>query len=94
MNNTDYLVTMAPVSGFGYIWQQRGGQRLARVVWPSRRATVGQIAEKVNAGSDRKVSEHKVHRMGLRSRRPVRVPTLTPVHYRKSPQWAREHQNS
>ena len=52
-----------------------GERRLARVVRSNRRATVAQIAEKVNAGSDRKVSEHTVHRsllrMGLRSRRPV-----------------------
>ncbi|ROI79367.1 hypothetical protein DPX16_7255 [Anabarilius grahami] len=31
--------------------------------------------------------------MGLHSCRPVRVPMLTPVHRRKSQQWAREHQN-
>ncbi|KAK3533885.1 hypothetical protein QTP70_033007 [Hemibagrus guttatus] len=53
--------------------------------WPVwSRATVAQIAEEVNAGSDRKVSEYTVHhnllRMGLHSRRPVRVPKLTPVH--------------
>ncbi|KAI1887120.1 hypothetical protein AGOR_G00202860 [Albula goreensis] len=55
----------------------RGERRLARVVRSNRRATVAQIAKKVNAGSDRKVSEHTVHRsllrMGLRSRRPVRL---------------------
>jgi len=61
------------------------------------RATVAQIAQEVNAGSDRKVSENTVHRsllcIGLHSCRPVRVPTLTPVHRRKRQQWAREHQN-
>ena len=31
--------------------------------------------------------------MGLRSRRPVRVPMLTRVHLQKRLQWAREHQN-
>ena len=75
----------------------RGERRLARLVRSHRRATVAQIAEKVNAGYDRKVSEHTVHRsllrMGLRSRRPVRVPMLTPVHRRKRLQWARERQN-
>ena len=59
----------------------RGERRLARVVRSNRRATVAQIAEKVNAGSDRKVSEHTVHRsllrMGLRSRRPIRVHMLS-----------------
>ncbi|KAK3509283.1 hypothetical protein QTP70_028581 [Hemibagrus guttatus] len=36
-------------------------RRLARVIRSNRRATVAQIAEEVNAGSDRKVSEYKVH---------------------------------
>ncbi|MBN3307699.1 PTH1R protein, partial [Amia calva] len=40
----------------------RGERRLAHVVRSNRRATVAQIAEKVNAGSDRKVPEHTVHR--------------------------------
>uniref|UniRef100_A0A8P4G4M8 Transposable element Tcb1 transposase n=1 Tax=Dicentrarchus labrax TaxID=13489 RepID=A0A8P4G4M8_DICLA len=75
----------------------RGERRLARVVQSNRRATVAQIAEKVNAGSDRKVSEHTVHRsllrIGLRRYRPVRVPMLTPVHCRERLQWALEHQN-
>ncbi|KAK3531747.1 hypothetical protein QTP70_027293, partial [Hemibagrus guttatus] len=38
----------------------RGERRLARVVRSNRRATVAQIAEEVNAGSDRKVSEYTV----------------------------------
>ncbi|ROL42711.1 Whey acidic protein [Anabarilius grahami] len=61
-----------------------GERRLARVVRSSRRATVGQTAQEVNAGSDRKVSEYTVHHsllhMELHSCRPVRVPMLTPVH--------------
>ena len=59
----------------------RGERRLARVVRSNRRATGAENAEKVNAGSNRKVPEHTVHRsllrMGLRSRRPVRVPMLS-----------------
>ena len=39
----------------------RGERRLARVVRSNRRATVAQIAQEVNAGSDRKVSEYTVH---------------------------------
>ncbi|KAK3555625.1 hypothetical protein QTP86_025621 [Hemibagrus guttatus] len=39
----------------------RGERRPARVVRSNRRATVAQIAEEVNAGSDRKVSEYTVH---------------------------------
>ncbi|KAK3537255.1 hypothetical protein QTP70_005484 [Hemibagrus guttatus] len=38
-----------------------GERRLARVIRANRRATVAQIAEEVNAGSDRKVSEYTVH---------------------------------
>ncbi|KAK3568655.1 hypothetical protein QTP86_011412 [Hemibagrus guttatus] len=45
----------------------------------------------------RKVSEYTVHRsllrMELYSRRPVRVPMLTPVHHQKHQQWALEHKN-
>uniref|UniRef100_A0A8P4K6M0 Transposable element Tc1 transposase n=1 Tax=Dicentrarchus labrax TaxID=13489 RepID=A0A8P4K6M0_DICLA len=74
-----------------------GERRLACVVRSNRRATVAQIAEKVNAGSDRKVSEHTVHRtllrLGLRGRRPVTVPMLARVHCQKRLQWAHEHQN-
>ncbi|TMZ23716.1 hypothetical protein EMF65_34440 [Klebsiella pneumoniae] len=75
----------------------RGERRLACVVRSNRRATVAQIAQEVNAGSDRKVSEYTVHHsllhMGLHSCRPVRVPMLTPVHRRKHQQWTLEHQN-
>ena len=44
----------------------RGERRLARVVRSNRRATGAQTAEKVNAGSDRKVSEHTEHLSLLR----------------------------
>ncbi|ROJ44626.1 Zinc transporter ZIP11 [Anabarilius grahami] len=75
----------------------RGERRLAHVVRFNRRATVAQIAQEVNAGSDRKVSEYTVHHsllcLGLHRCRPVRVPMLTPVHRRKSQQRTREHQN-
>lgn len=43
---------------------------------------------KCKAGNNRQVSEHAVHhsllREGQRSHRPVRVPTLTPVHHNRS----------
>ena len=67
-------------------------------VWsnPTDKLLIVQIAEEVNAGSDRKVSECTVHRsllrIGLRSCRSVRVPMLTPVHHQKRQQWACEHQ--
>lgn len=55
-----------------------GERRLARLVHSNKKATVAQIAEEVNAGSDRKVSEHTVHRsllrLGLRSRRGGKSP--------------------
>ncbi|KAK3528007.1 hypothetical protein QTP86_013117 [Hemibagrus guttatus] len=38
-----------------------GERRLARVIRSNRRATVAQIAEELNTGSDRKVSEYTVH---------------------------------
>ncbi|KAK3553370.1 hypothetical protein QTP70_003533 [Hemibagrus guttatus] len=41
--------------------QGHGRPRLACVIQSNRRATVAQIAEEVNAGSDRKVSEYTVH---------------------------------
>ena len=44
----------------------RGEGRLACVVRSNRRATGAQTTEKVNAGSDRKVSEHTVHLSLLR----------------------------
>jgi len=53
----------------------RGERRLACVVRSNRQATVAQIAQEVNAGSDRKMSEYTVHHslmhMGLHSRWPL-----------------------
>ena len=54
----------------GHRWPRptdaRGEQRLAHVIQSNKRATVTQIAEEINAGSDRKVSEHiSLLRMGL-----------------------------
>ncbi len=73
--------------GWPRLIDARGERRLARVVRSNRRATVAQIDQEVNAGSDGKVSEYTVHhsllRMGLHSCRQVRVPMLTPVHLRK-----------
>ena len=44
-----------------------------------------QVTENFNCGHGRNVSQSTVHRtllrMGLRSRRPVRVPMMTPVHH-------------
>ncbi|KAM4738727.1 uncharacterized protein FYW61_003426 isoform 1-T3 [Anableps anableps] len=55
---------------------ESGERRLAQLVQSNRKATVAQIAEEVNAGSDRKMSEWTVHRsllrLGLRRRRGTR----------------------
>ena len=64
----------------------RGQRRLSRLVRTDRRSTVAQVTENVNGGHRRNVSQSTVHhtllRMGLHSRRPVRVPMMTPVHHR------------
>ena len=55
------------------------------------------VTENFNGGHGRNVSQSTVHRtllhMGLRSRRPVRMPMMTPVHCRKRLQWARKRRN-
>ncbi|KAK3507722.1 hypothetical protein QTP70_034827, partial [Hemibagrus guttatus] len=47
--------------GWSRLIDAHGELRLARVIRSNRRAPVAQIAEEVNAGSDRKVSEYTVH---------------------------------
>ena len=60
---------------------------------------MAQVTENFNVGHGRKVSQSTVHRtllrMGLRSRRLVRVLMMTPVQRKKHLQWewAREHRN-
>ena len=58
---------------------------------------MAQVTENFNGGHRRNVSQTTVHRtllhMGLRSCRPVSVPMMTPVHYRKRLQWAHERRN-
>lgn len=72
----------------------RGERRLARVVKTHSKATVAQVAEKLNAGSDKKVSEYTVHRsllrMGLRRRSGA---LQAAVQQQKRLQWALEHLN-
>ncbi|KAK3572636.1 hypothetical protein QTP86_001137 [Hemibagrus guttatus] len=63
---TDKMRTDSP-AGQGQGWPRLTdafGERMPRVIRSNRRATVAQIAEKVNAGSDRKVSEYTVHDRG------------------------------
>ena len=65
----------------------RGQRRLSRLVRTYRRSAVAQVTENFNGGHRRNVSQFTVHRtllrLGLRSRRPVKVPMMTPVHRRK-----------
>ena len=49
------------MGGHGLLMHMRSWPVLARVVRSNRRATVAHMADKVHAGSDRKVSEHTVH---------------------------------
>ena len=55
------------------------------------------VTENFNGGHRRNVSQSTVHRtllrMGLHSRRLVRVSMMTSVHHRKRLQWARERRN-
>ena len=56
-----------------------------------------QVTENFNGGHGMNVSQSTVHRnllrMGLRSRRPVRVPMMNPVHHQRRLQWASERRN-
>ena len=58
---------------------------------------MAQVTENFNGGHGRNVSQSTVHRtqlrMGLRSRRLVRVPMMTPVHRRTCLQWTRKRRN-
>lgn len=67
---------MAPTGSLMHTW----GLKSSRMVPHKSYSMRAQMAEKVNAGNDRKVSEHTVHHslqcMGLRRYRLVRVPVL------------------
>ena len=64
----------------------RGERRLRRCVRANRRATVEQLTTQMNQETTNSVSQTTVQRtllrLGLRSRRLVRVPMLTDVHRR------------
>lgn len=76
---------------------ERDHRRLKRIVTRARRATLPQIAEDFNAGASTSVSVRTVQRtvldMGFRSRRPTRVPLLTPRHKALRLAWARQHRH-
>ncbi|GBN95153.1 hypothetical protein AVEN_51132-1 [Araneus ventricosus] len=79
------------------IIKEKGHQRLSRLVMQNRRQTVAQLTAQYNAGPSASVLEHTVQRtqldMGLRSRRPIRVPLLTKRHRQLRLQWAWEHRD-
>lgn len=73
----------------------RGERRLRRCVRANRRATVEQLTAQMNRGATRSVSQTTIQRtllrMGLRSRRLVSAPMLTPVHRRRRLEFARQY---
>lgn len=77
--------------------QEKGRRRLSRMVKQNRSQTVAQLTAQYNAGPSGNVSEHTVQRtlldMGLRSKRPTRVPLLTKRHRQLRLRWAREHRD-
>ncbi|XP_055944391.1 uncharacterized protein LOC129975354 [Argiope bruennichi] len=72
--------------------KEKGHRRLSRMVKQNRSQTVAQLTAKYNAGTSRIVSEHTFQRtlldMGLRSKRPTRVPLLTKRHRQLRLRWA------
>lgn len=86
-NNSDTTIShyniTRQVEYHGRLKVAHWGRRLIHIVQSIGRATEAQIAEKVNAGSDRKLSEHTMYNsllyMGVHSLRPLRVPMLTSV---------------
>ncbi|GFU35083.1 transposable element Tcb1 transposase [Trichonephila clavipes] len=72
--------------------KEKGHQRLSRKVKQNRSQTVAQLTAQYNAGPSRIVLEHTVQQtlldMGLRSKRPTRVPLLTKHHRQLHLRWA------
>ncbi|GFT25572.1 transposase domain containing protein [Trichonephila clavipes] len=70
-------------------------RRLSRMVKKNWSLTVAQLTAQYNAGPSRIVSEHTVQwkllDMGLRSKRPTRVPLLTKRLRQLRLRWVREH---
>ena len=77
--------------------KEKGPRRLSHMVKQNRSQAVAQLTTQNNAGSSRIVSEHTVQRtlldMGLRSKRPTRVPLLTKSHRQLRLRWARVHRD-
>ncbi|GFU07404.1 transposable element Tc1 transposase [Trichonephila clavipes] len=77
--------------------KEKSHWRLCRMVKQNRSQTVAQLTAQYNARPSRIVLEHTVQRslldMGLRSKRPTRVPLLTKRHHQLRLHWAREHRD-
>ncbi|GFV41325.1 HTH_Tnp_Tc3_2 domain-containing protein [Trichonephila clavipes] len=69
--------------------------RLTRMIKLDRRAPLSQIAADFNAGLSTRATVLTIHRniidMGLRSRRPTRVPLFTASQKALSLAWAHQH---
>ncbi|XP_054708423.1 uncharacterized protein LOC129218225 [Uloborus diversus] len=77
--------------------EEKGRRRLSRMVKQNQSQTVAQLTAQYNAGPSRIVLEHTVQQrlldMGLRSKRPTRVPLLTKRHRQLRLRWTREHRD-
>jgi transposase len=77
--------------------KERDHRRLSRIVSRDRRATLPQIASDFNVGASTSVSvrtvQRSLHDMGIRSRRPSRVPLMTARHKAMRLAWARQHRH-
>ncbi|GFX67639.1 transposase domain containing protein [Trichonephila clavipes] len=77
--------------------KEKGRWRLSRMVKQNRSQAVPQLTAQYNAGPSRIASEQTVQRtllnMGLRIKRPTRVPLLTKRHHQLRLRWAREHRD-
>ncbi|GFX18798.1 transposase domain containing protein [Trichonephila clavipes] len=75
--------------------KEKNHRRLSRTVKQNRSQIVAHLTAQYSAIPSRTVSEHTVQRtlldMGLRSKRPTRVPLLTRRHRQLRLRWAREH---
>ncbi|GFU71879.1 transposable element Tcb1 transposase [Trichonephila clavipes] len=77
--------------------KEKGHRRLSRMVKQNWSQAVAQLTAQYDAGPSRIVLEHTVQwtllDMGLRSKRPTRVPLLTKRHRQQHLRWAREHRD-
>ncbi|GFY19725.1 transposable element Tcb1 transposase [Trichonephila clavipes] len=77
--------------------KEKSHRRLSRMVKKNWSPTVAQLTAQYSAGPSRIVSEHTVQRtlldLGLRSKRPSRVPLMTKCHRQLRLRLARDHRD-